>query len=81
MGQNGKTWADMRGLPEPALRVTERFSRLKIGHMDIEVTIDDPQACTRRDRQAGLAPDTGYRPIEICEENNQIRAHGRRTLF
>src|SRR5438876_9232526 len=32
----------MRGLPgTEALRVTERFSRPKIGHMDIEVTIDD----------------------------------------
>ena len=48
IGQNGKTWLDMRGLPgTEALRVTERFSRPKIGHMDIEVTIDDPKAYTK----------------------------------
>jgi hypothetical protein len=48
IGQNGRTWLDMRGLPgTEALRITERFSRPKIGHMDIEVTIDDPEAYTK----------------------------------
>jgi hypothetical protein len=78
MFQNGKTWLDMRGLPATdALRVTERFSRPKIGHMDIEVTIDDPQAYTKPWNVKlawRLVPDTDL--IEsICEENNQDPAH------
>ena len=48
IGQNGRTWLDMKGLPgTEALRVTERYSRPKIGHMDIAVTIDDPKAYTK----------------------------------
>ena len=46
--QNGKTWLDMRGLPATErLHVTERFSRPTVGRMDIDVTIDDPQAYTK----------------------------------
>jgi hypothetical protein len=78
MGQNGKTWLDMRGLPgTEAMRVTERFSRPKIGHMDIEVTIDDPKAYTKPwtvKLAWRLVPDTDL--IEsICEENNKDLPH------
>ncbi len=48
VGQNGKTWLDMRGLPATeAIRVTERFTRPNIGRIDINVTIDDPKAYSR----------------------------------
>ena len=48
IGQNGRTWLDMLGHPgTESLRVTERFSRPRIGHMDIDVTIDDPKAYTK----------------------------------
>jgi hypothetical protein len=78
IGQNGKTWLDMRGLPgTEALRVTERFLRPKIGHMDIDVTIDDPQAYTKPwhvKLSWTLLPDTDL--IEsICEENNRDPRH------
>jgi len=78
IGQNGKTWLDMRGLPgTEALRVTERFSRPRIGHMDVEVTIDDPEAYTKPwTVKFGwrLVPDTDL--IEsICEENNKDLPH------
>ena len=78
IGQNGKTWLDMRGLPgTEALRVTERFSRPRIGRMDLEVTIDDPQAYTKPwtiKMAWRLVPDTDL--IEsICEENNRDPAH------
>jgi hypothetical protein len=78
IGQNGKTWLDMRGLPgTEALRVTERFTRPKIGHMDIEVTIDDPEAYTKPwtvKLAWTLQADTDL--IEsICEENNRDPAH------
>ena len=77
-GQNGKTWLDMRGLPTTeALRITERFHRPRIGHMDIEVTIDDPEAYTKPWNVKlawRLVPDTDL--IEsICEENNKDPGH------
>jgi hypothetical protein len=78
IGQNGKTWLDMRGLPgTEALRVTERFSRPSIGHIDIDVTIDDSQAYTKPwtvKLSWSLLPDAEL--IEsICEENNKDLPH------
>jgi len=78
IGQNGKTWLDMRGLPgTEALRVIERFTRPNIGHMDIDVTIDDPKAYTKPwsvKLSWTLLPDTDL--IEsICEENNKDLPH------
>jgi len=78
IGQNGRTWLDMRGLPgTEALHVTERFSRPRIGHMDIAVTIDDPEAYTKPWNVKlawRLEPDTDL--IEsICEENNRDPGH------
>ena len=78
IGQNGKTWLDMRGLPgTESLRITERFFRPKIGHMDIAVTIDDPKAYTKPwtvNLTWRLLPDAEL--IEsICEENNRDPAH------
>jgi hypothetical protein len=78
IGQNGKTWLDMRGLPgTEALHVTERFSRPTTGHIDIDVTIDDPKAYTKPwtvKLSWSLVPDTDL--IEsICEENNKDLQH------
>ena len=42
-GFNGKSWLDMSGHPATeALRVTERFLRRDVGHMDLQITINDP---------------------------------------
>ena len=76
--QNGKTWLDMRGLPATeSLRVTERFSRPTIGRIDIDVTLDDPQAYTKPWNVKlawRLVPDTDL--IEsICEENSKDVPH------
>ena len=78
IGQNGKTWLDMRGLPgTEQLKVTERYSRPTIGRINIDVTIDDPKAYTKPwSVKLGwrLTPDTDL--IEsICEENNQAPIH------
>jgi hypothetical protein len=78
VGQNGKTWLDMRGLPATeAIRMTERFTRPNIGRIDIDVTIDDPKAYSRPwDVKLAwrLVPDTDL--IEsICEENNRDLPH------
>ena len=78
IGQNGKTWLDMRGLPATeALKVTERYTRTNIGAMKIDVTIDDPKAYTKPwsvTLSWRLIPDTDL--IEsICEENNKDLPH------
>src|SRR5947207_7598403 len=40
IGQNGRTWLDMRGLPgTEALKVTERYTRPTVGRIYIDVTI------------------------------------------
>jgi hypothetical protein len=78
VGQNGKTWLDMRGLPATeALHVIERFTRPTIGRINIDVTIDDPKAYTKPwnvNLTWRLIPDTEL--IEsICEENNRDLPH------
>ena len=78
IGQNGRTWLDMRGLPgTDALRVIERFKRPTIGRMTIDVTIDDSKAYTKPwtvTLSWSLLPDTDL--IEsICEENNKDVPH------
>jgi hypothetical protein len=47
-GFNGKTWLDLSGHPTTdALRITERFRRRDFGHLDLQLTIDDPKAYTK----------------------------------
>ena len=47
-GFNDKSWLDDSGRPHTeALHTTERFHRTDFGHMDVEITIDDPGAYTR----------------------------------
>jgi hypothetical protein len=48
IGLNDQTWLDDGGHPHSeSLKVTERFFRRDFGHMEIRITIDDPQAYTR----------------------------------
>ena len=48
MGFNDKSWLDGVGHPHSeALHVTERFHRRDFGHLDVEVTIDDPKVYTK----------------------------------
>jgi hypothetical protein len=73
-GFNDNVWLDNAGRPATdSLRVTERFVRKNFGHMDIEITIDDPKAYTRPwqvTQPLDFVPDTDL--IEyICNENNR----------
>ena len=48
VGINEKTWLDDGGHPHSdALHVIERFRRPDFGHMEVQVTIDDPKAYTK----------------------------------
>src|SRR6185369_14214260 len=47
-GFNGKVWLDQLGKPSTEeMAVTMRFRRKDFGHMDIQITIDDPKAYTK----------------------------------
>jgi len=73
-GFNGKVWLDQLGKPSTeALHVTTRFHRKDFGHMDIQVTIDDPKAYTKpwgANVQVTLIPDTDLMEF-ICLENEK----------
>jgi hypothetical protein len=77
-GFNDKTALDQMGHPHSeALRITERYRRRDFGHLDVEMTFDDPQMYTR--------PFTIKVPHELladadifesfCNENEKDRAH------
>jgi hypothetical protein len=73
-GFNDNVWLDNAGIPATErLRVTERFVRRDFGHMDIEITIDDPKAYTRPwsvTEKLDFQADNEL--IEyICNENNR----------
>jgi len=47
-GFNDKTWLDVTGHPHSeAMRMVERYHRRDFGHLDIEVTFNDPQMYTK----------------------------------
>ena len=47
-GYNDRTTLDLAGHPHTeALRMTERFHRRDAGHLDLQVTFDDPKAYTK----------------------------------
>ena len=82
-GFNGKTWLDQTGKPtSEALHVTERFRRTDFGHMEIQITIDDPKVYTKPwsvKQQARLVPNTDV--IEnACENNLDLQHLGRKFV-
>ncbi len=77
-GFNGKAWLSFQGNPiTDALHVTERIHRRDFGHMDIQITIDDPKAYTKpwtTELRPELIPDTEL--IEfVCNENEKDLPH------
>ncbi len=77
-GFNNKGWLDNDGRPATdALHVTERFHRKDVGHMDLDITIDDPNAYTRPwvvHEPFKLLPDTELLEY-VCNENNKDLEH------
>jgi len=77
VGFNDQTWLDDHGHPHTdALHTIERFRRRDFGHMEIQVTIDDPKAYTTPWTaviQFGLKPDTEL--IEDVCDNEKDAAH------
>ena len=48
VGFNDKTWLNGQGVPHSdALHVIERYSRPDLGHLEVDITLDDPKAFTK----------------------------------
>jgi len=73
-GFNGKVWLDQLGKPSTeALHVTTRFRRKDYGHMNIQVTIDDPNAYVKPwtvNVEVTLQPNAELMEF-ICLENER----------
>jgi hypothetical protein len=78
-GFNDRTWLDRAGHPHSEkLRVTERFRRVDFGHVEYQITFDDPETLTR---PLSLSLPVGYRADtdmleNVCNENNRSRLVG-----
>jgi hypothetical protein len=77
-GFNDQVWIDSAGHPtSEALHIQERFHRRDFGHMDLQITIDDPKMYTKpftfKVTQL-LLPDSDIFEY-ICGENEKDRAH------
>jgi hypothetical protein len=71
-------WLDMGGSPmTDAAKLTERFRRLDYGHMEIEITLEDPKAYTRPwSTKLDQVLVTGTELLDyICTENEKDVVH------
>ncbi len=77
-GFNGKAWLDQVGRPSTdALHVIERFHRKDFGHMEFQITIDDPKAYTKPwtvTEDVHLLQNAELLEF-ICNENNRDVEH------
>jgi hypothetical protein len=78
IGLNDRGWLDARGhTHSEALHLTERFHRLDFGHMDVQLTVDDPQTYTKPftiTLKQRLLPDTDLLE-SFCAENEKDTSH------
>ena len=80
-GYNDRTSLDLGGHPHSeSLRTTERFHRRDAGHIDLQVTIEDPKAYNRKwtlPVDLDLMPD-GELIEYICEDRDKKHLVGKR---
>jgi hypothetical protein len=78
IGFNEASWLDTSGHPRSELmRIRERYRRRDFGHMDLEVTLEDPKYYTRPftiNTQLKLIPDSDVLEF-VCGENEKDRTH------
>ncbi len=71
-------WVDAAGSPlTDAAKITERFRRVDFGHLEIEITVDDPKAYTnpwtvKLDQTIKLDTDL---EDAVCHENEKDVQH------
>jgi hypothetical protein len=77
-GFNERSWLDATGHPRSeSMRIEERFTRRDVGHLDIDINIDDPKMYTRAftiRHTARLLPDTDILEA-VCAENEKDLIH------
>jgi hypothetical protein len=77
-GFNDKTWLDVIGHPHSeALRITERYHRRDFGHLDVEMSFDDPEMYTKPftiKYTLDLLPGSDVFET-VCNENEKDLAH------
>ena len=75
-GFNGQSWLDDYGHPHTeALHTTERFQRRDLGHLDVQITIDDPKVYAKPwsfTFNFALLPDTDLME-NICENEKDAQ--------
>jgi hypothetical protein len=80
-GFNGKIWLDLpanSALPSTErLHVTERYRRVDLGHLELEITIDDPGAYRTPWVVKGVSELAVNEVMDenICNENNKAVEH------
>jgi len=74
IGLNDRVWQDLQGRPQTEkAHIVERYRRPDLGHLEVEITIDDPGAYLRPwkvRRLLDLAPDEEILEY-ICHENHK----------
>jgi hypothetical protein len=77
-GFNDKSWLDALGHPHSdALHLTELYHRRDFGHLDVQVTIDDPKMYSKAftiKYTERLVPDSDLLEY-VCEENEKDVQH------
>jgi hypothetical protein len=77
-GFNGKAWLSGRGNPtSDGMHLTERMRRRDFGHMDIQLTFDDPKAYAKpwkAELHPELIPNTELMEF-VCNENERDLPH------
>jgi len=77
-GVTEAAWLDFSGHPRSqSTRLVERYHRRDFGHMDLEVTVEDPKYYTRSvsfKEILNLLPDSDILEF-VCAENEKDRAH------
>ncbi len=78
VGLNDRAWLDLRGHPRSdAMRMTERYTRRDVGHLDVEITFDDPKTYSKPFTVKVthlLQADTDILEY-VCTENERDRPH------
>ena len=77
-GFNDRTWLDRVGHPHSEkLRITERFRRVDFGHMQFQITYNDPETLTKPlslSLMMNYQVDTDMLE-NVCNENNRDKIH------
>jgi hypothetical protein len=77
-GFNDRSWLDRAGHPHSqSLRVTERFRRVDFGHMQFQITFNDPETLTKPlsfSLAMNYAPDTDMLE-NVCNESESNKVH------